>query len=91
VVATGGYESVGAVPARAFCKVELDGLNTGADASPGEAATDNTSSIAHESFTMIGEESGVAKGTHTLRMLCSESGGDVVINSPTIIGLALGT
>lgn len=85
MVATGGYESVGAVPARAFCRVELDGLNTGA------AATDNTSSIAHESFTMIGEESGVAKGTHTLRMLCSESGGDVVINSPTIIGLALGT
>ena len=31
------------------------------------------------------------KGIHTLRMLCSESGGNAVINSPSIVGLALGT
>jgi hypothetical protein len=90
VIATGGYESVGS-SARAFCKVDLDGVNTGAVANPGEATSDNTSSGAYESFTMIGKSSGVSKGIHTLRMLCSESGGNAVINSPSIIGLALGT
>ncbi len=90
VIATGGYESVGA-PARAFCKVQLDGVDTGATANPGEDTSDNTSGVAYESFTMIGKASGVSKGFHDLTMLCSESGGDAVINDPSIVGLAIGT
>ena len=90
-IATGGYESAGGVPARAFCKVQLDGVDTGARANPGESDSDNTSGVAYESFTMIGEANGVSKGFHDLRLLCSESGADAVIHSPTIIGLALGT
>ena len=91
VLAAGGYESTGTVPAGAFCRLELDGVGTGALASPGEAASDNTSPIAAESFTMIGEVTGVGRGTHILRMMCSKSGGNVVINTPQVIGLAIGT
>ncbi len=40
VLAAGGYESTGTIPARAFCTVELDGVGTGASARPGEAAID---------------------------------------------------
>ena len=91
VLAAGGYESTGAVPAGAFCTAELDGVGTGASASPGEAASDNTSAIATESFTMIGEETGVGQGTHVVRMMCSKSGGDVVIHDAQVMGLAIGT
>lgn len=90
-VATGGQESEGGA-AKAVCQVRVDGVASALSAAPGEEASDNTSVSATNGFarTLVTPEA-LSAGRHAVELACSEPGGSVRIENPTLAVLAVGS
>jgi hypothetical protein len=100
VVATGGQES-GGVPTHASCAINIDGIDVGGGAAPGEEAVDNTSSAAQNGFALTFVTAGNAppfhdgtlrRGRHTVALSCEKGIGSPKIDQPqiSVLGIASG-
>jgi hypothetical protein len=97
VVATGGQES-GGVPTHVSCAINIDGIDVGGGASPGEEAVDNTSSAAQNGFALTFVTAGSAppfrdgtlrRGRHAVALRCQKGIGSPKIDQPQISVLAI--
>jgi hypothetical protein len=97
VIATGGEESAG-VPTHASCAINVDGIDVGGGAAPGEDAVDNTSSAAQNGFALTLVTAGNAppfhdgtlgRGRHAVALTCEKGVGSPKIDQPQISVLAI--
>jgi hypothetical protein len=100
VVATGGQES-GGVLTHASCAINIDGIDVGGGAAPGEEAIDNTSSAAQNGFALTFVTAGNAppfhdgtlrRGRHAVALSCEKGVGSPKIDQPqiSVLGIASG-
>lgn len=100
VVATGGQESA-SVPTHAACAINIDGIDVGGGAAPGEEAVDNTSSAAQNGFALTFVTAGNAppfrdgtlrRGRHAVALTCEKGIGTPKIDQPqiSVLGIASG-
>jgi hypothetical protein len=87
-IATGNFYSEGAA-ANLTCRIAIDGVNSNAGASPGEA-TDSTDLTSTDGFAATLVTDRLAKGSHTVALRCSEpTAGDGQLASASIAVLGI--